>query len=167
MLRPFVIPGCLVLVLALSGCGSLTAHVRGIAPLNPNEYGESTPVDVRFYQLRRADRFRAASVEQLWTASDAALATDRATDALVTTVVPGAAGDEPAAIDLGRRCSDTRFVGVLALFRHPDARDARALLVPVDELDDAVLDFSGSSIAVAKRATEAHVAKGETARSSR
>src|SRR3954463_10442884 len=86
------------LAIALSGCGVLTAHVRGLAPLNPNDYGESTPVDVRFYQLRRAERFRAASVEQLWTAADAALTTDRVCDPVVATVFPGAPGDEPTAV---------------------------------------------------------------------
>ena len=66
---------------ALSGCGALTARVRGVVPLNPNEYGESTPVDLRFYQLRRAERFRAASVDQLWLAPEPTLATDRIDEA--------------------------------------------------------------------------------------
>jgi type VI secretion system VasD/TssJ family lipoprotein len=137
------------LAIALSGCGPLTAHVRGIAPLNPNEHGESTPVDVRFYQLRRSERFRAASVEQLWTAADAALTTDRVCDPVVASVLPGASEAEPSDVDLGRRRSGTEFVGVLALFRRGDARDARALVVPVDDLAGAVLDFSGCSVALA------------------
>jgi type VI secretion system VasD/TssJ family lipoprotein len=139
----------LALTVAATGCGSLTARVRGIAPLNPNDYGESTPVDVRFYQLRRVERFRAASVEQLWTAPEATLANDRLGEPAIVTVFPGEAGAEPVEVGLGQRESGAEFVGVLALFRRGDARDARALALRAGDLDGAILDFAGSSVSLA------------------
>ena len=62
---------CILLValaVALAACGTRSGSlaVRGLAPLHVNDAGESTPVQVRVFQLKKADRFQAASVEALW-----------------------------------------------------------------------------------------------------
>ncbi len=133
---------------ALGGCGYLTAHVRGLTPLNQNEHGESTPVDVRFYQLRRSDHFRAATVEQLWLADGPTLATDLIGERVVATVYPGTVEQQPFDVALGHRAGDTEFIGVLLMCRHGDARDARVAIVRADDLDNRLLELSGCSIAV-------------------
>lgn len=132
----------------LGGCGYLTAHVRGLTPLNLNEHGESTPVDVRFYQLRRSDHFRAATVEQLWLADGPTLTTDLIGERVVATIYPGTPDQQPCDVALGNRFGDTEYVGILLMCRHGDARDARVAIVRADDLGNRLLECSGCSIAV-------------------
>ena len=54
----------ILLVGCLVGCSSsATLQMRGVAPLNLNDAGESTPVDVRIYQLKNDAAFKRATFE--------------------------------------------------------------------------------------------------------
>ena len=87
------------LAAALSACGGPGyLRVRGVAPLNVNDSNESTPVDVRVYQLRDDGRFLRARVEELWTRDQEVLAEDLITQKKVA-VFPGRANDAPSGVE--------------------------------------------------------------------
>lgn len=139
-------------LLAAGGCASsrsVTVPVRGVAPLNLNEAQESTPVDVRIWPLSAPERFRAATVDQLWTDPKAALGADLLGDPRSFTVFPGAAGD-PAVEQQLEVPSGTRFLGVLAMCRGSDAQDRRAVVVPIDDAARHGLVLTGFSVALAE-----------------
>jgi type VI secretion system VasD/TssJ family lipoprotein len=140
--------GVLTVLCALTGCGTVSVSARGVSPLNVNEHGESTPVDVRFYQLRSDQKFRNASYDQLWMSENDALGPDKLGDRVTATVFPGTPGDRPAEISLGKRQAGTVFIGVMALYRRADAKGARTVVIPVQEAPSRVLQFSGYGIAV-------------------
>ena len=141
----------LLAVLALGvGCSrSATLQVRGLAPLNLNDAGESTPVDVRIYQLKDDGAFKRATFEKLWTEDEKVLGQDRLAAPRVESVVPGNPTDQPKRIALGELESGTRFIGIMALYAKADARDTRTLVLPVDDAEDPVIEFSGYGIALA------------------
>ncbi|MBA2479296.1 MAG: type VI secretion system lipoprotein TssJ [Planctomycetes bacterium] len=150
---------CIAIVAALlllSGCGTVTVQARGVSPLNLNEHGESTPVDVRFYQLRSDQRFRTASFDQLWMSETDALGPDKLGDRVVATIFPGTPADRPAEVRLGKRQSGTAFIGVLALYRRSETKDARTVVIPIDQASTRVLQFTGYSVAITEdgRSTE-------------
>lgn len=133
-----------------AGCGgprSVTVPVRGIAPLNPNEAQESTPVNVRVWPLSGADRFKAATVDQLWTDAKTVLGPDLLGDPSVFTVFPGAAGD-PLVEQRLEVPDSTRFLGVLAMYQRSDAQDQRATVVSIDDAEDHGLLFTGFAVRV-------------------
>lgn len=135
---------------ALAGCGgprSLSVPVRGVAPLNPNEAQESTPVDVRVWPLAGADRFKAATVDQLWVDAKSALGGDLIGDPVSFTVFPGAAAD-PAVVQRVEVPASTRFVGVLAMYQRSDAQDQRATVAPIAEIERHGLLLTGFSLRV-------------------
>lgn len=149
-MRRVVPTAVLFAVLALCGCGgpmSLTLPVRGVAPLNPNEAQESNAVDVRVFPLAAADRFRAATVDQLWTDAKGALAGDLLGEPQSFTVFAGAAGD-PAVERRLEVPGGTRFVGALAMYPKSDAQDRRAVVVTVAEAEKHGLTLTGFSIAL-------------------
>ncbi|MBA3709447.1 MAG: type VI secretion system lipoprotein TssJ [Planctomycetes bacterium] len=136
----------LVLAGAGAGCGSISVYARGVSPLNVNDHEESTPVDVRFYQLRRDARFRTASFDQLWLSDSDALGPDKLGERVVATVPPGTGKDRAVEIDLGKRDGDTAFIGVMALYRRAAGADVRTLVIPVADASSRVLTFTGSTI---------------------
>lgn len=140
-----------LLTLSLGGCSDtreVSMKVRGVTPLNPNAEQESTPVNVRVFALTTDSRFRAATVDQLWTDHAKALGEELLGEPVTFTVFPGNAGDPPVRHDV-TVSKRTRFVGLLALYQRADAQDRRTLVVPVDETGRQVLTFTGVSIALA------------------
>ncbi len=130
-------------VVLLAGCtGPLKLQVRGIKPLNENERKESTPVDVRIYQLRDNARFDRATFNNLWTKAKEELAEDLISEKTVT-VFPGAAEDAPREVDLGILDTATRFIGIMALYPREEEGNPRKIAVPVAEADDAIWEFTG------------------------
>jgi type VI secretion system VasD/TssJ family lipoprotein len=152
--------GRLVLACTLAlaaGCAStrsVSLPVRGVAPLNPNEAQESTPVDVRVWPLAAAERFKAATVEQVWTDAKGALGGDLLGDPATFTVFPGAAGD-PAVVQRLEMPGGTRFLGVLAMYQRSDAQDQRATVVPVEDAEDHGLLLSGFAVRIDRPAPAA------------
>jgi type VI secretion system VasD/TssJ family lipoprotein len=133
----------------LAGCSqTATMQVRGLVPLNLNDTGESTPVDVRFYQLRDATAFKRATFEKLWTEDEKVLGQDRLAPPKVVSVLPGNPTDQPTKVALGELATGTRFIGVMALYAKTDARDARTLVLAVEEAERPVIEFSGYGIAL-------------------
>lgn len=146
----FLAPATLAMLL-LSGCSDVrevSVQARGVAPLNPNAEQESTPVDVRVFALVSDSRFRAATVDQLWTDHAKTLGEDLLAEPTTFTVFPGNAGDSPTSHDM-TVSKRTRFIGLLALYQRADAQDRRTLVVPIDEADSQVLNFTGFAITLA------------------
>jgi type VI secretion system VasD/TssJ family lipoprotein len=135
----------------VSGCGPLTVQVRSLVPLNANEFGESTAVAVRFYQLRRPDRFRSASAARLWNADAETLGGERIGDPVVVTILPGTVSTGEVTVDLGHRHGDTTCIGVFALFAGDDDRSSRILVLDADELSQTTVLLSGSSVSAVPR----------------
>jgi type VI secretion system protein VasD len=150
-----------------SGCSrTATLQMRGLAPLNLNDTGESTPVDVRIYQLKDDAAFRRATFEKLWTEDDKVLGQDRLAPAKTESVVPGNPTDQPRRVELGELEVGTRFIGIMALYAKTDARDARTLVLPVNDAEKPVIEFSGYGISLStdkkaddKKADDSHPAK--------
>jgi type VI secretion system protein VasD len=141
----------LILLVLLVGCTrSTTLQMRGVAPLNVNDAGESTPVDVRIFQLKDDGAFRRATFEKLWTDDKTVLGQDSLAPYRVVSIVPGNPTDQPKQITIAELESGTRFIGVMALYAKADARDARTLVLPVDEADEPVIELSGYGISLAK-----------------
>lgn len=143
-----ILAGLVVLAGCAGGMRSVTVPVRGVAPLNPNAAKESVPVDVRIHPLSVDARFRAASVEQVWTDPKTALGPELLAAATSFTVFPGAAED-PQVVHKVEVPRGTRFVGVLAMYQGADAQDQRAVAVSVEEVEKYGLNFSGYSVTLA------------------
>jgi type VI secretion system protein VasD len=146
----------LAMVVLFAGCSrSATIQVRGLAPLNLNDTGESTPVDVRIYQLKDDAAFKRATFEKLWTEDEKVLGADRLAPPRVESVVPGNPTDQPKRIALGELEVNTRFIGIMALYAKTDARDARTLVLPVDDAEKPIIEFSGYGISLSSDAKSA------------
>lgn len=137
---------CMILpALALAACSPPTIRVRGEQPLNVNTVHESTPVAVRFYQLTDDNAFLTAPFEGLWTDAAKNLGGNLVGQVLVRTISPGTAADDAVVLELPKREDATRFIGVLALYRAGDG-SPRQTVVPIEQLDDGVVVFSGYSV---------------------
>lgn len=150
MPRAFLLPVVAFLAMALTACGgprSVTLPVRGVSPLNPNEAKESTPVNVRVWPLAGADRFKAATVDQLWTDAKAALGPDLLAAPATFTVFPG--GDSDPVVEQRLEVPDsTAFLGVLAMYQRSDAVDQRATVVSIEDAEEHGLVFTGFAVHV-------------------
>jgi type VI secretion system VasD/TssJ family lipoprotein len=152
VLRGFQICLCGCVLILGAGCArSAQVPLRGVKPLHVNEAGESTPVNVRIYQLKRSERFAAASVEEVWTDAAKVLGDDLVGDPTVVAVLPGTADAAPSVIDLGTVAQGVEAVGVLGLFRKPGVQDQRKLVVTLDELSDTVVECSGYGLRTVAR----------------
>lgn len=147
-IMPFCLAGIIALTLTACGSRSGSLSVRGLAPLHVNEAGESTPVQVRVFQLKKADRFQAASVEALWRDHRSVLGDDLAVEPGSITVSPGVDSAAPVVHQLGTLAEGVQAIGVLAQFRKPDAQDRRTAVIPVAELGKKVLEFRNFSVQV-------------------
>lgn len=133
-------------VAALAACGGPSRiYVKGVKPMNENDRKESTPVDVRVYQLKDDSRFNQAAIDKLWTDDKTVLADDLVAMKVVT-VFPGSAEDAEKEIVLGDLPTGVRFVGVLALFPKEDDKGPRKLTLPADAAGKSILMFSGYHI---------------------
>ena len=131
---------------ALVACGGPTRlYLKGVKPLNENDQRESTPVDVRVYQLRDESKFNQATIEKLWT-DDKTVLGDDLVSVKVVTVFPGSPDDAEKEIVLGELPTGVRFVGLLALFPKEDDKGPRKLVLPADSAGKSVLVFSGFHI---------------------
>lgn len=140
----------LALVL-LAGCSSpVRTQVRGITPLNVNDTNESTPVDVRFYQLAATARFEKAPFEALWLDAAKELEDELLAKPVIVSVAPGQAGQKPMTVELGELKEATRFIGVMALYRRSDGKP-RVLIIPRDQADDVVIELTGYTIRLGSR----------------
>ena len=118
-----------VATFVLAGCGHkppvLKINLRGDAVLNPDAAGDSLPVVVYLHQLKRRDKFEAAEFRALWKSPADALGNDLVESQEIT-LRPG----EQRQIEIQRNL-DTRFLGVVALFRTPEG-DRWRRVIPLD-----------------------------------
>lgn len=139
-----------VLTMVLTACGgprAVTLPVRGVSPLNPNESNESTPVNVRVWPLAGADRFKAATVDQLWTDAKTVLGPDLLGEPSIFTVFPGGNSD-PVVEQALSVPESTTFLGILAMYQRSDAVDQRATVVSLEDAEDHGLVFTGFTVTV-------------------
>lgn len=134
-----------IVPLLLAGCATPTVRVHGVAPLNINPVNESTPVDVRFYQLSDDQPFVTTPFETLWVEAPKVLGNTLQAPVVVRTVFPGTAGDPPVTLPLSGFAQQTRFIGVLALFRTSDGTP-RQLVIPCEQLTNEVIELRGSTV---------------------
>ena len=130
--------------------------------MNLNPVHESTPVDVRFYQLTDDRAFMTAPFESLWTDASAALGGNLIGQPLVKTVYPAPLGEPPVSLQLTTYGADVHFIGVLALFRGNDG-GPRQVAVATSQLDDGVLELTGYSVRFNTGAAPAPSAKADSA----
>lgn len=139
----------LLALLMAGGCGARVAQVRGVAPLNRNPLGESTPVDVRFYALRRDQAFAAAGFAQLWTDPARSLGGDLIGEPVVATLLPGADDAAPQLVVLPE-AGEAAWIGVQLLARNEDALP-RTLLIPAERLAGTLIEANGYGLRLAVR----------------
>lgn len=134
----------LLVGLAATGCArSAPIKVRGAAELNRNAMGESTPVIVRFFELRRDGRFRNAAFDALWADPSEVLGDDLVRGPDETEVFPGEA---TKVVDLGTLSAETQVIGVMGLYRKAAAGEQRTLVLPIDEVDQHVVELAGYGV---------------------
>lgn len=141
-------------VLVTSGCGGPSPlHVRAIAPVNLNEQGESLAVRLRLYELKDRTAFQAASFNDLWLDDRKALGPDRLADPRTLMVQPGKPDGDPLRYDLIEVAGGTRYIGVMALLPNPKSgeQDERRAVIPLDQLDDQVIELSGYQLMLKAR----------------
>lgn len=144
-----------VILLALcSACASPVVYVRGLRPLNLNDAGESTPVNVRFYQLADNRKFQEAAFEDLWVKDEEVLGEDRLAPPKVVTVLPGGPEDEEQKVVLEDFQTSARYVGILALFSRSEGGRRRRLVLTEGEADGAVVEIQGFGVALAEESRE-------------
>jgi type VI secretion system VasD/TssJ family lipoprotein len=133
-------------VAALAACGGPSRlYVKGVKPLNENDRKESTPVDVRVYQLKDDSRFNQAAIDKLWT-DDKTVLGDDLVAVKVITVFPGSHDDQEKEIVIGELPQNVRFVGLLALFPKEDDKGSRKLILPASDAGKSILTFTGYHI---------------------
>jgi type VI secretion system VasD/TssJ family lipoprotein len=134
---------------ASAGCTSTASlTMRSVAPLNVNEAGESTPVKVRIYCLKNDARFRAATVEALWTGDADVLKDDLLGTRSEAVVRPQGKDDTPVKVSVELPVG-TRYIGVLGLYARSDAQDQRTVVLPVAKADGTTLLFTRYAVTVA------------------
>ncbi|MHC4780006.1 MAG: type VI secretion system lipoprotein TssJ [Planctomycetota bacterium] len=133
-------------ILILAGCGTDVIYVKGVRPMNRNELGESTPVNVRIYLLKDDKKFRDSEFEDLWTGDKELLAEDLNGPPVVTTVLPGDEDDDPKKVDIGHVGSETRYVGFMALYPKSWKGQKRRRVVAAAESDHCVFELRGYGI---------------------
>jgi type VI secretion system protein VasD len=137
-------------ILVLSGCGVDAVFVRGIRPLNMNDKGESTPVNIRVYQLKDNRKFLDSVFEDLWLKDKEVLGEDLLGEATVATVLPGSRDDGPQKVEIGEIASGTLYIGVMSLFARQSTGQDRRRTVRVEDSDHVVFELAGYGISLSK-----------------
>ncbi|MCA8914867.1 MAG: type VI secretion system lipoprotein TssJ [Planctomycetes bacterium] len=147
----------LALALAvLAGCTSTTVTLDLVAlkPVNEGKVGDATDgesrvVEVRVYQLKDDAKFKAATVEDVWTNAEEALGDSMIDVKLGESVFPedanGQANGKQITID--PLDAGTKFIGILALFSNSDDGE-RKVVVPLDQADDVLFELTGYHITI-------------------
>jgi type VI secretion system VasD/TssJ family lipoprotein len=151
-MRALLLP--LTLLTLLTGCASTTVTMEFVAlkPVNTvgGTEGESRVVEIRIYQLKDDAKFKAATVDALWTNAEETLGEELIEVKLGESIFP-----EDKAVAVGKEItldplnSATKFIGILALFSETDTGE-RKVAVTLDEADDVLFQLTGYHISVKK-----------------
>ncbi|MHC4597835.1 MAG: type VI secretion system lipoprotein TssJ [Planctomycetota bacterium] len=136
----------LLAAILFAGCGTDMIYVKGVRPMNCNELGESTPVNIRVYRLKDDKKFRDSEFEDLWTKDRELLAEDMTGPPVVTTILPGEEEDDPVTVEVGKIGSETRYVGFMALYPRSWKGQKRRRVVNAQEADDCVFELRGYGV---------------------
>lgn len=146
--RPATTTRCRIVMLACTllavGCASkpLDYPVRstGDKVINRDENGNALSVVVRMYQLKERKAFARLTLDELSSGrSDEELLGDEFISRNEVVVVPG-----QRAINAAQLLADTRFVGIVAMFRQPDL-DHWRYLIPAERIRN---NSAGLSVAL-------------------
>ena len=113
-------------------------------PMNMNEEGESTPVDIRIFGLAEDSKFASARWEDLWNKGEyaAMFGQDLIGEPTDQTVFPGKSDDDAVLIDLGEMKPEVRFIGVLAMFAGGSDTDKRHIVIPRHSVKGYVIELN-------------------------
>ncbi len=113
----------MTLIVLLCGCSApaLVVNLKANHALNPDITNHPLPVEVVVYQLRDAQTFTQATFDELWRDDRATLGPSLLTRDEVN-VIPG--GKTQITI---KRDNEVAYVGVMAIFRNPDAGHWRVI----------------------------------------
>lgn len=140
------------LTCVFSGCGQPDrVAMRAVEPVNVNAHGESLPVQVRVYELADDKRFMGAAFTALWLDDKAVLGEDRQAQPRVVIVRPGPVNGPPQELMFGTLSGYTHFIGIMALYPEAGENDARRAVIPLDEVDDKVVELTGTGVTVRDR----------------
>lgn len=136
----------------LCGCGTPDrVALRAIEPVNVNAQGESLPVQIRVYELADDKRFMSASFTALWLDDKTVLGEDRQAQPRVVIVRPGPVGGPPQEVTFGTLSGYTHFIGIMALYPDAGEGDARRAVIPLEQVEDKVVELTGTSVTVRDR----------------
>jgi type VI secretion system protein VasD len=112
-----------LIAIMLAGCFSAPLKVSLTAgdQANLDERGNPLPVQVRVYQLQDKTAFLQASFNELWQ-QDTEVLGDNLLDKKEVSVAPNGS----VSVDM-KRNKDCHYIGVVAIFRHPEGDNWRAL----------------------------------------
>lgn len=150
----------LTLAIALTaGCSSTSVTLEFVAlkPVNEGKLesgtdGESRVVDVRIYQLKDDAKFKAATVDDVWTNAEEALGDSLIDVKLGESVFPEDKGPQANGkqITIDPLDAGTKYIGILALFSNSDDGE-RKVVVTLDEADDVLFELTGYHITIKKQ----------------
>ena len=133
-----------VVAAAAVGCGGPTiVRFQGIEPLNLNEKGETTPVEVRIFLLKDGGSFNKAQIEQLWGPKyKEVLGGDVVGEPRQVTIYAGA----EKKVDLGPIPAEVRFVGIMGMFGKREEKTERHFAVAKEDADDFLFELTGYTL---------------------
>lgn len=141
--------GILVAAIGFLGacCGApISVWFQGVIPMNVNEKGKSTSVQLLIFQLSNDSNFGEATAESLWTDYRKVLR-DELVAVTSVMVEPGADVDKPQEVWLGNLPGPVRFLGFLANFSKEDEMGSRKLLLKRDQALGVLLRLTGYHMA--------------------
>ncbi len=123
-------------------------HLRGESDLNRNtRTKQSTPVNVRIYQIKDRAEFSAADFDSLWRREKERLGDSLVTASQAVVVTSGFDGPVKVAQPANIPPEDVKYLGVVGLFNKNDPTgDGWRICVPVEEIDAVKLSFQGYRI---------------------
>ncbi len=112
----------ILLVGLLAGCTSaMYVNFNADHQLNPNQQHRALPVQVNIYQLSDKDAFDQATFRELWQQDTKILGNSLISKRQVI-IKPG----DTTAVKIDR-AKDSRYIGIVALFRKPDGDSWRVM----------------------------------------
>ena len=159
MRKTLMLLGLTIALALVAGCTSttVTLNVVALKPVNEGKVGDATDgesrvVEIRIYQLKDDAKFKAATVEDVWTNAEGALGDSMIAVKLGESVFPedanGQANGKQITID--PLDANTKFIGILALFSDSDDGE-RKVVVPLDQADDVLFELTGYHITIKKQ----------------
>jgi type VI secretion system protein VasD len=144
--------GIMLLALALAGCAGapkptvVQAAIQAGAKVNPDARGRSSPVILRFYELKSLAAFSQADFFSLYERDKETLGAELVAREEFQ-IMPGEKKELTRVLQM-----DTRYIGVVAAFRDVERGEWRAQTpVPAGSKASMVIQLDGSKVGIAAR----------------